>query len=831
MTLSEIAVAIALGAGILLGLTVVRTNARRTVNIVYGILSLVITGWLACNLLTLRALDSDRSVALIRAASALAALIPTVCHLLRMSVRSPGQSLARILRQAWGFLPLAVATTVISFHPAMVRTVHFLGMEKVAEPNYGPLFSVYVLYFVVQVVSLFVTANRDRRVLLDAQKSELDYVILGSAGALVVGTGLGLVMTMVTGTSQMVPLVNAISIMMLSSIIAYGIVTRRLMGVAEVVQTLLSYALVAGYLCFVYFLIFLTLRLVGRMFGADWTILAGLVATLTVAFSLTHASARVQPYVSRLVFGESALRRDRLLHESGRRLMSVQSVTGLHREFVNLLDELVDVKSVTIMGREGRQYRERFPAAGEATALVLSDTEPLVEWLVRSGDPLPRYAVERGRDRIGRDDILRWMNDGRIHLAVPVFGAGGIDSMVLLGPRQGGHMFGRRELDDVRSVCEQFGFALANAQLYTAVEDAKLYNEILLENLSSGVIACDAERRITLLNREASRILKAPAAALAGRGIDALPPGLAEPMEQTLTAGRGVHDAELVLSDGEVTHLRLSSSVITGLEGRRLGALVVLNDVTMLRRMEDRMRRADRLASVGTLAAGMAHEIKNPLVSIKTFVQVLPRAFDDPEVRSTFCPLIESEVSRIDTVVNHLLNFARPAKASLEPTHLHAVLVHTLRLVEPRLRSKGITLETVFDAPADLIEGDASLLEQVFINLYFNAVDAMSSGGRLRVETSVAQVETGDRDLWGAPVRVRRLRVSVRDTGHGIRAADLAHVFDPFFTTKSEGSGLGLAIAYGIIQEHRGSFDVESRVGEGTSFHVAFPLATEGGGL
>jgi signal transduction histidine kinase len=107
----------------------------------------------------------------------------------------------------------------------------------------------------------------------------------------------------------------------------------------------------------------------------------------------------------------------------------------------------------------------------------------------------------------------------------------------------------------------------------------------------------------------------------------------------------------------------------------------------------------------------------------------------------------------------------------------------------------------------------------------------MSSGGRLRVETSVAQVETGDRDLWGAPVRVRRLRVSVRDTGHGIRAADLAHVFDPFFTTKSEGSGLGLAIAYGIIQEHRGSFDVESRVGEGTSFHVAFPLATEGGGL
>jgi signal transduction histidine kinase len=226
----------------------------------------------------------------------------------------------------------------------------------------------------------------------------------------------------------------------------------------------------------------------------------------------------------------------------------------------------------------------------------------------------------------------------------------------------------------------------------------------------------------------------------------------------------------------------------------------------------------------------MAHEIKNPLVSIKTFVQVLPRAFDDPEVRATFCPLIESEVSRIDTVVNRLLNFARPAQAALQPMQLHAVLVHTLKLVEPRLKSKGITLETAFEAPTDLIEGDASLLEQVFINLYFNAVDAMSSGGRLRVETQVAQVETGDRDLWGTPVRVRRLRVSVCDTGHGIRPENLARVFDPFFSTKQEGSGLGLAIAYGIIQEHRGSFDVESHVGEGTTFHVAFPLATPPGG-
>jgi len=825
MTLNEIAVTGALVASAMLGLGVVRTNAASAVNAVYGFLSLVITGWLTCNLLTLHTLDSGTASLLIRTASAIAALIPTTCHLLRMAVRRPDLGLGRVLRQGWGFLPLAVATTVISFHPGLVRAVQFPDAHSVAEPSYGPLFPLYVAYFVAQIVALFVAARRDRRTLHDAQKSALDYIILGSAGSLVVGTGLGLIMTLATGTSRMVPLVNAVSIMMLSSIIAYGIVTRRLMGVAEAVQTVLSYSLVTGYLSLVYVVVFLLLRAAGAMIGQDWTIPAGLLAALAVAFSLTYASARVQPLVSRLVFGESALRRERLLRESGRRLMSVQSVAGLHREFIDLVKELVDVDSVRIVACGAGPGSNRPAVDAPESVLTPPVSGHLIPWLATSGDPLPRHGVERGRNDRGREVVLQWMREHRIHLAAPVFGVQGVETVVLLGPRSGGHMFGRRELEDVRSVCEQFGFALANARLYTAVEEAKLYNEILLENLSSGVVACDADRKITLLNREAVRILGVPAAQLAGRGIDALPPGLAEPLEQTLTAGRGVHDADLVLSDGEVRHLRLSSSVITGLEGRRLGALLVLNDTTMLRRLEDRMRRADRLASVGTLAAGMAHEIKNPLVSIKTFVQVLPRAFDDPEVRSTFCPLIESEVSRIDTVVNHLLNFARPAQASLQPMQLHAVLVHTLRLVEPRLRSKGLTLETAFEAPTDRIEGDASLLEQVFINLYFNAVDAMSSGGRLRVETSVAQVETGDRDLWGAPVRVSRLRVSVRDTGQGIRSEDLARVFDPFFTTKSEGSGLGLAIAYGIIQEHRGSFDVESRVGEGTAFHIAFPLA------
>ena len=828
MTLPELLFFVAAGLNVALGVAVLATNRFRRVNQMYFLFAAVVAAWHVLVWMILHVSHPVEAEYLIRAASVVAATIPTMIRALHLAIRRPGDSRSSIVMGVRWMLLANAAIGVLCMTDFFLRDVVLPQADaaglSMAEPLYGPGFALYGLYFLAASVRLIWVLIRDLRVVQGIQRTEVGFVVLGAAAALLVGTLLGIILPILLGTSRHVPVGHAVSTVTMTAVIAYGIATRRVMEIAEVVQHFLSYVVVGGYLALVYGLVAGVVWILGFLVGQSWFIVAHVAATLAVAFSLSSAFAQVQPVITRMIRGPSALIRDRLLRDSGRSLMSVRALRGLYAEFASLVSRLVDVEDVVIFEKVDGRFMQVHPRVAEK-GRDIGESDALVQLLAQSSEPLPRYSLERGRPAPDRTAALRAMEARSVHLAAPVLGSNRMEAMVLLGSRTAGLLYGRQEVDIVRTLCGQLAFSLVNARLYTAVEEARLYNEILLENLSSGVVACDADRKITLLNREAVRILGVPAAQLAGRGIDALPPGLAEPLEQTLTAGRGVHDADLVLSDGEVRHLRLSSSVITGLEGRRLGALLVLNDTTMLRRLEDRMRRADRLASVGTLAAGMAHEIKNPLVSIKTFVQVLPRAFDDPEVRSTFCPLIESEVSRIDTVVNHLLNFARPAKASLQPMQLHAVLVHTLRLVEPRLRSKGLTLETAFDAPTDRIEGDASLLEQVFINLYFNAVDAMSSGGRLRVETSVAQVETGDRDLWGAPVRVRRLRVTVRDTGHGIRSEDLARVFDPFFTTKSEGSGLGLAIAYGIIQEHRGSFDVESRVGEGTAFHIAFPLA------
>jgi signal transduction histidine kinase len=271
--------------------------------------------------------------------------------------------------------------------------------------------------------------------------------------------------------------------------------------------------------------------------------------------------------------------------------------------------------------------------------------------------------------------------------------------------------------------------------------------------------------------------------------------------------------------------VRASSSIFHGQQGEMLGALVVLTDITALKRLELQIRRSDRLASLGTLSAGMAHEIKNPLVSIKTFAQLLPERYQDSDFRDTFSNLIGHEIDRIDSLVNQLLRFARPAKPVLKPMHVHDVLEKSLQLVGHRLYQKEIKLTRCWEADVDTIRADADQLEQVFLNFFLNAMDAMNRGGELRVET---EIRTGDE--WVAAISGTNgdshevLRVTIRDNGEGIRGEDIPHVFDPFFTTKDYGTGLGLSVVHGIIQEHGGQIEVESELEKGTAFHILLPL-------
>jgi two-component system NtrC family sensor kinase len=237
-----------------------------------------------------------------------------------------------------------------------------------------------------------------------------------------------------------------------------------------------------------------------------------------------------------------------------------------------------------------------------------------------------------------------------------------------------------------------------------------------------------------------------------------------------------------------------------------------------LKQSQDTLRRADRLSSLGLLTAGLAHEIRNPLVAIRTFTQLLPERYDDAEFREGFQQLALKEVDRICGLINDLLSFARPSKPNVAPENVNDVVDNIARILETQAKEKSVGIAREFGENLPKVWIDREQMKQVFMNLILNAIQAMKEGGSIGIST-----RTVSRN--GTEPSGDFVQIEIRDTGIGIPEENLQHIFDPFFTSKDEGSGLGLAVSHQIVQEHGGFVTVESQIGKGTAFFVHVPVA------
>ena len=220
--------------------------------------------------------------------------------------------------------------------------------------------------------------------------------------------------------------------------------------------------------------------------------------------------------------------------------------------------------------------------------------------------------------------------------------------------------------------------------------------------------------------------------------------------------------------------------------------------------LTDNLRRLDRLANLGLVSASASHEIKNGLVAISTFVELLAAKGEDREMAA----VVMKELHRINSLVTQLMRFAAPKPAAFAKTSTHDLLDHALRLLEHQMKGRMISLKRDFRAAPDTIRADESQLQQVFMNLLLNAAEAVGSDGEVTVGTEIA----------GA-----HLLVFIRDTGMGITKENLSRLFEPFFTTKKNGTGLGLAICQRVLEEHHGKIEVHSEPGQGSVFIVSLP--------
>ena len=815
-----------------LGLSVFQANPRRTANQCFLLLSAVIAAWLTNLYLGLHTTEIETAERCVRWASASGILIIVTLNLLRFSIRKKESGWLGILKHGWIWIISGIAAVALCQTTFFLKSVRFspqLG-EALSPlvPVYGHGFVVYSVFFAIAGVVTIVNYIQDVQHSSGGEHAELAFILIGTLSTIAVGVGIAFTLGFFIEPSHLIWFAP-FRIVLFSLVIAYGIATRKIMEVGVFLRRAMSYFVLTAYLVALYALVWwLFSKAIGPLLGEARSI-AYLVAALAITFAMAPARGISQSFADKLFVGTRGIDFRATVSKAAAILESVTTLPDLLRRFATTIGDAVGTDSVTIFLESRKGFIRKYSSAGASHAdgqVDISADGPLVNWLRTQREPLILDELHRVRATSSTTAVRLQLEALNVAAALGIFSREHLVGIMLLGSRLSGRIYGSVEQNALPILCGQLAVAIENAELFTEVQNAKIYNEILLQNLTTGVIAADADGSISVFNSEAEKITGLDAKTMVDKTIRDLPSSLCDILETTLQSGERQEDREIFLRSSSMgAHARASSSTFHSQDRQLLGALVVITDITALKRLELQIRRSDRLASLGTLSAGMAHEIKNPLVSIKTFAQLLPERYSESDFRETFSNLIVHEINRIDSLVNQLLRFARPAKPLLRPMHVHEVLDKTLLLIQHRLYQKEIKLTRSWDANVDTTRADADQLEQVFLNFFLNAMDAMRRGGELTVATKirsgdvfVSQLSAPDDEATEA------LCISIRDTGDGIRAEDIPHVFDPFFTTKDYGTGLGLSVVHGIIEEHGGQIEVESELSKGTAFTILLPL-------
>lgn len=347
--------------------------------------------------------------------------------------------------------------------------------------------------------------------------------------------------------------------------------------------------------------------------------------------------------------------------------------------------------------------------------------------------------------------------------------------------------------------------------------------EDLLESLAEGVVAIDTEMKVCVFNQSAEKLLEVSRSLVAGRPLGEYfkrNPRIIEMLKETLQEGRLFAEYEEKLFrriTGDTIPASITTSQVFDAEGNVKGAAALIRDLSGIKSLEEGTLRKERLAYLGTFAANLAHEIKNPLSGMRGAAQLLTRRISDPG-HSEYLEVIMKEADRLNAILNGMLDFARPAKLRKKPFNIHKALDSVAFLQNDETRSIFIKS---YDPSIPDISGDENQLKQVFLNLVKNAREALSEGGLIHLTTrAITEFHLVEGGSQG-----RMVSVEIKDNGCGIKPENMEKIFTPFFTTKQKGSGLGMAITLKIIKEHGGHLRIDSAPGKGTTVTVYLPLA------
>jgi PAS domain S-box-containing protein len=395
-----------------------------------------------------------------------------------------------------------------------------------------------------------------------------------------------------------------------------------------------------------------------------------------------------------------------------------------------------------------------------------------------------------------------------------------------LGKTMQGDFLSSEDMELLETLGGYLGIAIQNGQLYASLqqkaaeyERLKDFNENIVESINVGVMALDMEDRIESWNAQMEVMYALPRWQTLTQPLKAIFPQefVEEYNRMRREPGiRNLYKFRLKTPAGEVRTVNVALAPLVTRKFEVIGRLIIVDDITERMDLEAQLSQADKLSSIGLLAAGVAHEVNTPLAVISSYTQMLSKQLQGDPQKSGLLEKITRQTFRASEIVNNLLNFSRTSGSEVGDVDVNKVIGDTLALLEHQFKVAKVDVENMLSPKLLPIQGNAGRLQQVFLNLFLNAKDAMPGGGKLRVSTANGE----------------SVSVSVSDTGSGIAPEHIQRIYDPFFTTKTSpregqarGTGLGLSVTYGIIQEHAGKIRVESHPGTGTTFTLDFPLS------
>ncbi len=597
--------------------------------------------------------------------------------------------------------------------------------------------------------------------------------------------------------------------------LAYAVVKHRLMDVELIFRrTLVSILATAAVVGISLLAVNLFEAALAEGEEPHVTIIA-VLCTLLVVGLFSPVKSRVQDGIDRLFFRERYSSRKALLRLS-QDLNSHLDLGHVAEGLLGGVQKALGVSSLAVFLPEARGAFRIFRSLGCAPSTrdnLLPPGGSLVSRLA-GGEPVNAEAAADAFPEAGPHNLTHYFPCRVKGEMIAILGAGRKDGLDPLNSE---------EVDLLQALAGQAATAFMNARLFESLREKANelqqlteYNENILESMDSGILVLDLEGRVARWNRSMETLYGRPRHEVLGRRLDEIfPESFMEALRGSLVLGAheeiaNIYKLHLPTVDGRGLRVNVSIAPFQLGSGERQGTVLIVDDVTARIRLEEQLQHSEKMASIGLLAAGVAHEVNTPLAGISSYTQMLREqvASDDPG--APLLEKIEKQTFRAAKIINNLLNFARSGTTEFEALDVNKIVLDVVSLVEHQLEAARIKVrkEMALDLPP--VRGNENRLQQVFFNLILNARDAMPRGGWLTVLTRA------DEDA---------VVVEIRDTGEGIKREDIKRIYDPFFTTKGigRGTGLGLAVSYGILQEHGGAIFVESAPGKGTTFQVALP--------